>query len=110
MANKNPLLNGITDLLILKILSNNDDYAYNMRKIIMEAIQDNFTVSLNTIYTSIYKLENQKYISEYSKLVGKKRTRIYYHIEPSGLELLSEIEKQYKAITTGVSLFLEQFD
>lgn len=48
------------------------------------------SISQNTIYTATYKLENENQISEYSKLVGKKRTRIYYHIEEEGRNFFNE--------------------
>ncbi len=35
------------------------------------------SISLNTIYTVTYKLENENLISEYSKLVGKKKEHEY---------------------------------
>ena len=46
-------------------------------------------------------------ISEYSKLVGRKRTRVYYHIEPAGEEYLSQLLSTYKNMTAGVSLIFD---
>ena len=81
MANKNNFINGITELLILSILNKHDSYVYEIVKSITEFSGGLLSISQNTIYTATYKLENEGKITEYSKLVGKKRTRIYYHIE-----------------------------
>jgi PadR family transcriptional regulator PadR len=63
-------------------------------------------MSQNTIYAAAYKLENEGKITEYSKLVGRKRTRIYYHIENSGLEYLNKLTSDYKMVTTNVGNIL----
>ena len=46
-------------------------------------------------------------ITEYSKLVGKKRTRIYYHLEPKGKEHLEKISKEYAKMNEGVKKVLD---
>lgn len=72
MASKNYFINGITELLILSILNCHDSYVYEIVKSIENFSGGLLTISLNTIYTATYKLENEGKISEYAKLVGKK--------------------------------------
>ena len=100
---KNYFINGITDLLILSILDNHDSYMYEIVKSITDFSEGLLTISQNTIYTAAYKLENDGKISEYSKLVGRKRTRVYYHLEASGKEYLDELLKNYQSTTKGIS-------
>ncbi|MGN0448770.1 MAG: PadR family transcriptional regulator [Ruminococcus sp.] len=102
MANKNNFINGITELLILSILNKHDSYVYEIVKSITEFSGGLLSISQNTIYTAAYKLESEGKITEYSKLVGKKRTRVYYHIESSGIEYLNGILENYKTTTYGV--------
>lgn len=45
-------------------------------------------------------------VSEYSKLVGKRRTRIYYHIEEKGIQHLKKIQENYLTTTSGVDAIL----
>lgn len=101
--NKNPFINGITDLLILSILKNHDSYMYDIIKAIKDSSGGLLVISQNTIYTAAYKLQSEGKISEYSKLVGKKRTRVYYHLEPKGEVCLSELSEHYKNTINGVS-------
>lgn len=102
MASKNYFINGITELLILSILNCHDSYVYEIVKSIENFSEGLLTISQNTIYTATYKLENEGKITEYSKQVGKKRTRIYYKIEQSGREFLKEISQNYKSTTDGI--------
>jgi len=103
MANKNYFINGITELLVLFFLKQRDYYVYDITKMITDLSEGLLTISQNTIYTATYKLENEGKISEYSKLVGRKRTRVYYHIEPSGLQYLDEILVNYQNTTDGIT-------
>lgn len=106
MAERNYFINGITELLILSILSNHDSYAYEITKTIESQSNNLLLISLNTIYTATYKLKDEGKISEYSKLVGKRRIRIYYHIEQEGVVYLEELTNNYKQITMGVQTVL----
>lgn len=108
MTYKNALITGITDLLVLTLLKKRGDcYAYEISKYISQESKEQLSISPSTIYTVMYKLENEHMISEYSKLVGKKRTRIYYHIDPSGEAYLKELKQDYQSITNGVALVME---
>jgi len=99
---KNYFMSGITDLLVLAILSKGDRYMYEIVKCITDFSKGKLEISQNTIYTVAYKLGDDGKISEYSKLVGKRRTRVYYHLEPKGKEYLNELMENFSAVTDGV--------
>ncbi len=61
-----------------------------------------------TLYLILYKLVDIGYLSTYSKLVGKRRTRKYYHLEDSGKEYLEQMKKEYDEISTGIALILDR--
>lgn len=108
MAYKNTLITGITDLLVLTILKNKGDcYAYEISKYITNKSNELLSISPNTIYTVMYKLENEHMISEYSVLAGKKRTRIYYHIESAGETYLEELQHDYENMVSGMSAIFD---
>lgn len=106
MADRNYFINGITELLILSILSSNDSYVYEITNLIEDNSNGLLSISQNTIYTATYKLQNEGKISEYSKLVGKRRTRIYYHIEELGALYLKELQQSYYQTINGVQTIL----
>lgn len=110
MATKNYFMNGITELLVLSLLRDSDRYVYEIVKAIEDMSGGLLEISQNTVYTATYKLVSEKKISEYSKTVGKKRTRVYYHIEPDGLDYLEELDFTYRRHTKGVNLLLDALD
>lgn len=67
MISRNQFQNGITDLIILLLLSEKDCYLYEIVKDIQRLSEDFLSLSQNTIYTAAYKLEKEGKISEYSK-------------------------------------------
>lgn len=107
---KNYFMSGITDLLILAILDKGDRYMYEIVKCISEFSHGKLDISQNTIYTVAYKLGDDGKISEYSKLVGKRRTRVYYHLEPKGKEYLNELLENFSTVTDGVFDLLKTLD
>ncbi len=106
MRAKNYFFGGITELLILAILLDHDSYVYEITKFISENSGRILNISQNTIYAVTYKLENEGKISQYSKLVGKRRTRVYYHIEKSGREYYIGLLKSFKESFNGVEKVL----
>ena len=110
MASKNYFLNGVAELLILSILKKNDTYIYDIKKIIDEKSNNTLPISQNTIYAAAYKLEDENKITEYSKLVGRKRTRIYYHIEDKGLQYLDKLTSDYRMVSANIGAILDYLD
>ena len=54
----------------------------------------------------LYKLVDDGYISDKQIQVGRRRIRVYYHLEPSGKELLRELVEEYRTFEGGLSKFL----
>lgn len=110
MAYKSNLISGTIDLLVLSILNKKDCYAYEISKTISNNSNGLLNVSLNTVYTVTYKLEKENMVSEYSILVGRKRTRVYYHLEPSGKEYLRQLSADYYKMSEGVKNILDSLE
>jgi len=108
MTTKNYFTTGFTEVLILSILKRGDSYVYDIIKTIEDYSGGRLTLSPNTVYTSAYKLEREGMMTEYSKLVGKKRTRIYYKITVQGIVYLDELMAQYNLAFEGITQFFEK--
>lgn len=106
MGNKNNFFSGITEILILAILNDHDSYAYEIVKYIKEFSDGYLAISQNTIYAVTYKLENEGKITQYSKLVGKRRTRIYYHLEANGRDYYAQLLNNFRDAYSGVEKIL----
>ncbi len=106
MENKNYFFSGITELLILAILVDHDSYVYEIVKFIKENSDGCLSISQNTVYAVTYKLKNEGKLSEYTKLVGKRRTRVYYHIEPDGSSYYRQLLNNFREAYHGVEIIL----
>ena len=78
MAYKNNLITGITELLVLKILEQQDSYVYEIQKMINNH-------------------------SEQLLSISQKRTRVYYHLEETGKEHLAKVMTNYNYMIDGVN-------
>ena len=110
MGTKNNFFSGITEILILAILNDHDSYAYEIVKYIKEFSDGCLAISQNTIYAVTYKLENEGKISQYSKLVGKRRSMVYYHLEPEGKEYYTQLLNNFGGAYTGVEKILSSLN
>lgn len=99
---------GCTDILVLYLLSKEDLYGYQITQLFKEKSDGRFTMLEGTLYLILYKLVEAGYLSTYSKKVGIKRTRKYYHLEPSGQEYLKRILNEYDKITKGIAMILDR--
>ena len=100
------LKRGILEMLILKMLSERDMYVYQMINEMNTRGRGLINIKEGSLYGPIYRLVDKKYISETRVLVGKRRTRVYYHMEPLGLEHLSVIKDVYSKIMEGVEFIM----
>lgn len=99
---------GCAEVLALYLLSKEDMYGYQITQLMEEKSGGRFTMLEGTLYLILYRLVDAGYIKSYTKLVGKKRTRKYYHLEEKGREYLDEILNEYDEITLGISLILDR--
>ncbi|MDD3382613.1 MAG: PadR family transcriptional regulator [Bacilli bacterium] len=97
---------GLLEILIMYLLSEEDMYGYRIKKELLKRTNGSFKVREGTLYGPLYRLEQRKLISSRRELVGEKRFRNYYHLEPDGIEYLNLALAKYHEISQGVaSLF-----
>ena len=99
---------GCTEILVLYLLTKENLYGYQITQLFKEKSNGRFTMLEGTLYLILYKLVEAGYLSTYSKTVGIKRTRKYYHIETSGKEYLNRILNEYDEITKGIAMILDR--
>lgn len=84
------------EMLLLKILDEKDCYGYEIVQTLKKISYDNIKLQEGTMYPILYKLEENNYISSQRVLIGKRLTRVYYHLETKGKDYLNEIYEDYK--------------
>ncbi|KXU44352.1 PadR family transcriptional regulator [Longibaculum muris] len=95
------------EMLYLKILDEKDCYGYEITHTLKERTHGKINVKEGTMYPILYKFEEIGFITSKKKLVGKKMTRVYYHLEPSGKEYLDKIYSEYKDMVNVISDLME---
>ena len=102
------LKRGILEMLILKALCEEDLYGYEMADIINSKSGGKINIKEGSLYGPLYRLIDKNCISENKVLVGKRRTRIYFHIEERGREYLQMLTEVYLRMNEGVMQFISE--
>ena len=95
-----------TEMMVLHLLREKPMYTYEM----MNAIEarSGGDITFNTLYLSIYRLEENGYIREHEKVMSEdNRTRIYFAITDAGAEYLDALIREYKRYTAALARMLE---
>lgn len=98
------LKRGTIELILLSLLSKKDMYGYDICREIEEKSNGLYVVTEGSLYPVLYRMLEKGYITDRSEKVGKRRTRVYYHIEQSGLDYLHEIKREYFSLHNGIML------
>ena len=94
---------GTVEMIVLFLLEKKDLYGYELTSLIKELSQGKLIVTESTLYPTLYKLLNNGYISDTEKTIGKRRIRVYYHLEDAGKDRLNDLLEDYREITEGIS-------
>jgi PadR family transcriptional regulator PadR len=96
------LKRGLTEILALKLLLEGKQYGYQFVRLIRDRSEGDISLTEGALYTTLYRLEADGYVSSEDVLVGLKRRRRYYSITEKGREYaVSEIAK-YERLSGGV--------
>ena len=106
--NQDNFKRGTAELLVLHLLQKEDLYGYQITHAFEEKSNGNYTMLEGSLYPILYKLTEAGYISDYTKIVGKRRTRRYYHLEDSGREYYKEILNDYLTIINSIDKILDR--
>ena len=77
---------GVMALILLSLLRREDMYGYQL----------------------VQEIQEQGLISDRKVLVGKRMTRVYYHLEPAGEDRLDEMAQEFESMMTGVLAIIRE--
>lgn len=107
MKKTNPsFLNGIPELLVLRLLSRREMYGYQIVEEIRTQTREAFSFGEGCIYPYLHYLEGQKQVSSRRREVDG-RSRNYYKLTTRGRKRLDELTSEWNRVTAGVSLLME---
>ena len=88
-----------TEMMVLYLLRQKPMYTYEMMSRI--EVLSGGVITFNTLYLSIYRLQDFKYIQEHGKVMSEdNRTRIYFAITDAGSAYLEELIGEYRRFTS----------
>ena len=94
---------GTVELMILSLLSESDMYGYQISQLIAERSHNIIKVPEGSLYPTLYRMVDNGYITENKVLVGRRMTRVYYHLEPSGHARFREMIGEYRLFAEGMT-------
>ena len=106
-SSQNSFRRGVMALVILALLKKEDMYGYQLVQQTIAVSGGRIITQEGSLYPVLYKLLDQGLISDRKVLVGKRMTRVYYHLEPAGETRLQELIREYNEITKGIHLIVE---
>lgn len=99
---------GVASLVVLSLLKREDMYGYQLVQETERSSGGELTTQEGSLYPVLYKLLEQGFISDRRVQVGKRMTRIYYHIEPAGELHLQDLIREYESVTRGVMRIIQE--
>lgn len=97
-------------MLLLHLLQEDDLYGYQLSQLVKQRSNGILTIPEGSMYPTLYRLLEKGYISDYKKQVGKRLTRVYYHLEPKGQNYYLELLNNYYLVNEGIQLLLNYKD
>ena len=88
------------------LLKGEEMYGYQLTQEIGKRSNGTFRITEGSMYPTLYRLLDKELIADRLELVGRRRTRVYYHIEPKGLEYLDKLEKEYELTSAGIDAIM----
>ena len=98
-------MNGVPELLILKLLANKEMYGYELVQAIRERTADAIQLSEGVVYPTLHALEAQGELKSNRKSVNG-RSRIYYTITKDGMRKLVQVAGVWSDVTKAVQSVL----
>ena len=98
-------LNGVPELLVLKLLSRREMYGYEIVRAIEVETREALSFGEGCIYPYLHYLESEKLVTSRRKEVDG-RNRNYYQITARGGRRLEELSSEWNRVSGGIALLM----
>ena len=107
MAQSNPpFMSGVPELLLLRLLQQNEMYGYELVRSIRTATGEAISLGEGVIYPVLHGLERSGSLTSKRKPVAG-RTRVYYSLTSKGRQRLQKLQDDWMRIQGGITNALE---
>ena len=98
---------GTAEMLVLYLLNQEDMYAYQIVNELNRRSGERYRLLEGSLSMILLRMEEAGLITGRTELVGKRRTRRYYTIMPSGKEKLASLMRDYQETSLGIQSILD---
>lgn len=95
------------ELLLLKLLSEGDKYGYQMTQELKKRSGGQYSLLEGSMYPILYRLQDQGLIIGIERKVGKRLTRVYYHLEPDGEVYYRKLQEEFAEYVSLLEFLLQ---
>jgi PadR family transcriptional regulator len=107
MAQSNPpFMSGVPELLLLRLLDQNEMYGYELVRSVRKATGEAISLGEGVIYPVLHGLERGGALRSRRRSVGG-RTRVYYSLTRKGRQRLTRLQNDWRRVQRGISNVLE---
>jgi PadR family transcriptional regulator PadR len=100
-----PLMAGVPELMILRLLSEREMYGYELARAIRVLSKETLNIGEGVLYPALHALEARQLLRSRSALVDG-RTRVYYTLSARGAKRLARLTEEWRRISAGVDSVL----
>jgi PadR family transcriptional regulator PadR len=105
MQASSSLMSGISELLLLRLLSERQMYGYELARAIRTTTRQAISVGEGVLYPALHSLERRGWLKA-RRCTVNGRTRVYYALTRAGLRHLKNITQEWRRISGGVDAAL----
>ena len=98
-------MNGVPELLILKLLQQKEKYGYEIVQAIRANTDAVIVVGEGVVYPVLHGLERSGALKSRRKSVNG-RSRIYYSVTPAGVRRLADLSQDWRSLTAAIQRVL----
>ena len=105
MKTESNFVNGVPEMLILRLLEKEEMYGYQLVAAIRERSQEALSFGEGCIYPLLHGLEAKGQISKRAAMI-QGRQRFYYRVTPKGAKRLQVLTADWTRVSAGLNLIL----
>jgi transcriptional regulator len=107
MADKNELLPGTLDLLILRVLSRGELHGWGITQRLEQLSKSALQVDEGSLYPSLYRMEDKGWIEAEWRVTENNRRAKYYSLTRAGRKQLEKEQAIWERMSAIITLVLE---
>jgi transcriptional regulator len=106
IENRDELLQGTLDMLVLKALQLGPMHGWGITERLEQGSKHILRIGQGSLYPALYRLEKQKYVSSSWGTSDNNRRARFYELTPAGRERLARERQMWRRMARAVDLIL----